>query len=283
MAGTDASDWLIAEFNKPATTNINFVVNFTEQNRNADGYVTYEGNQGPSHSFWTNAITGDDQLRQRTAYALSQILVVSHDENSSQLFDYPNMVAYYQDRLVENAFGDFRTLLEEVTYSPAMGLYLTYWQNEKGNPETGRVPDENYAREIMQLFTIGLLELNDDGTPKTDAAGDTIETYTNSDITGLAKVFTGLSLEANNFYAGLNSGDPSAHYSPMKMFDNKHSPLEKKFLGTTIPANTDGATSIDTALDTLFNHPNVGPFIGRQLIQRFTVSDPSPAYVQRVA
>lgn len=283
LAGTDASDWLIAEFNKPATTNINFVVNFTNQNRDAQGYVTFDGKQGPSHSFWINAITGNDQLRQRMAYALSQILVVSHNENNSEIFDYPNMVGYYQDRMVENAFGNYRTLLEDVTYSPAMGFYLTYWQNEKGEPSSGRVPDENYAREVMQLFTIGLLELNIDGTPKTDAAGNTIETYTNDDITGIAKVFTGLSLDDPGFFTGVHRVNPVAHYSPMKMFPNHHSPLEKKFLGTTIPANTDGVTSIDTALDTLFNHPNMGPFIGRQLIQRFTVSNPSPAYVQRVA
>ncbi|MGB3625883.1 MAG: DUF1800 family protein, partial [Henriciella sp.] len=238
----------------------------------------------PTHSFWMNAIGGDDQLRQRTAFALSQIFVISGSEMASdQLFIRPTAVAHFQDVLVENAFGNFRDLLHDVTYSPAMAMYLTYLKSEKADPETGRMPDENYAREVMQLFTIGLNELNPDGTLKLDGNGDPIETYSTSDVTEMAKVFTGLSLDTPVFYSKLNPPDQDALYRPLVMFDHKHSSEPKRIFGTVIPANTPGEQSIDMALDTLFEHPNVGPFISRQLIQRFVTSNPDPAYVARVA
>jgi len=135
----------------------------------------------------------------------------------------------------------------------------------------------------MQLFTIGVVDLNLDGTPKTDASGKAIESYTNDDVTGLAKVFTGLSLPADAFNRGITKVDTNVRKQPMKMWDDFHSPSEKRFLGTTIPANTRGEESVDLALDALFEHPNVGPFIGRQMIQRLVMSDPSPSYVERVA
>ena len=282
LTGANASKWLVAEFNKPATTNLDFVLDFLDQpgNRNPDGFVTYEGGFGASHSFWINAVEADDQLRQRTAFALSQIFVVS---NNGVLFDYPLTMAHFQDVLVNNAFGNFRDLIEDVTYSPAMGVYLTYWQNQKEDPSTGRMPDENYAREIMQLFTIGLVELNLDGTARTGGSGDALETYNNDDVTGLAKVFTGLSLNDEHFFEWPGGVEETSLYSPMIAFPQFHSSSEKSFLGTTIPADTSAEDSIDQALDTLFNHPNVAPFIGRQLIQRLTTSNPSPAYVERVA
>jgi uncharacterized protein (DUF1800 family) len=230
---------------------------------------------------WREMINGSDQLRQRTAFALSEILVVSYE--NPDIYDVPASVAQYMDVLTRNAFGNYRTLLEDVTYSPAMGQYLTYLNSRKEDSQSGRVPDENYAREVMQLFTIGLIELNPDGSPRLDAAGASIETYTNDDITGLAKVFTGLSW-ADDEFGGHRPQDnvPTAAYSPMKIFPEEHSTSEKRFLGTVIPPNTDAATSIDTALDRLFNHPNTGPFIGKQLIQKFVTSNPSPGYVSRV-
>lgn len=287
VTGTESSDWFKREVSKPTSLNLPFVQDFITQPENLDsgGDVSYRGKQAPTFSFWRNAIEGEDQLRQRVAYSLSQILVISHNEGSSELFQFPLPVAHYQDILVTNAFGNFRDILEEITYSPAMGEYLTYRANRPADPDKGRVPDENYAREIMQLFTIGLYELNPDGTLKTDSSGNPIETYSNEDVTGLASVFTGLGLKGGAFWAWLGKKDlpADATYSRMIIYPNHHTETEKTFLGVTIPAGTSGDESIAIALDTLFEHPNVGPFIGRQMIQRLVTSNPSPAYVERVA
>lgn len=239
------------------------------------------GPEALSEIVWRDMINGEDQLRQRMAFALSQILVVSYE--NPDVAETPAAVAYYMDMLNSNAFGNYRSLLEDVTYSPAMAKFLTYLNNRKEDPSINRVPDENYARELMQLFTIGLVQLNPDGTPRLDGTGAQIETYTNADITGLAKVFTGLSWDDGDF--GGNNPDqtiPVAAYSPLAIFESEHSTSEKTFLGVTVPANTQTAASIDAALDTLFNHANIAPFISRQLIQRFVTSNPSPQYVSRV-
>ena len=228
-----------------------------------------------------NAIEGEDQLRQRMAFALSQILVISHAEGNL-LFEVPNTVAHYQDILVSNAFGNYRDLLEEVTYAPAMGEYLTYLQNIKGDAATGRMPDENYAREVMQLFSIGLVELEQDGDVITQG-GIPVEVYDNTDVTGLAKVFTGLSLSGDEFFFDFRTLPPDALHSPMQVYPEWHSELEKTFLGTSIAAGTGPAESIDLALDALVDHPNTAPFLARQLIQRFVTSHPEPDYIGRVA
>ncbi|MEL6359552.1 MAG: DUF1800 domain-containing protein [Pseudomonadota bacterium] len=227
-----------------------------------------------SDSFWENAVEGDDQLRQRMTFALSQILVVS-DGPGSNLSDRPLAMAYYMDILTRNAFGNYRDLIEEVTYSPAMAVYLTYLRNQKANPNNGRVPDENYAREILQLFTIGLVELQPDGTIAPGAQ----ETFENEDIVGLAKVFTGLSLKGGF----RRDNPPDAYNSRLEVYPEHHSTDAKSFLGLTIPENTDAATSISMALDQIFAHPNVAPFVSRQLIQRFVTSNPTSAYVGRVS
>lgn len=240
----------------------------------------FESFRGASDSFWGAIISGDDQLRQRMVYALSQILVIS-EGRESQLAGLPLTTAQYMDVLTEHAFGNYRDLLEEVTYSPAMAVYLTYLYNRREDPATGRVPDENYARELMQLFTIGLVELRPDGSVITDNQGRPVETYDNMDVTGLARVFTGLGLDGPNFWWP-EDFDP-ASYSRLITFDQQHSPSEKRFLNTVIPAGTGAEASIDAALDTIFAHPNLGPFLGRQLIQRFTTSHPSPAYINRVS
>jgi len=280
LTGTDVSQWLITEFNKDATLHLPRI-----QAKYPDGRPPEEDSlenffyiHESSHSFWQTAITADDQLRQRMAYALSQILVVANPVESF-LGSLPLTMAHYMDILTNNAFGNYRDILQEVTYSPAMAIYLTYLFNEKADPETGRMPDENYARELMQLFTIGLVELNMDGTVKT-SGGTSIETYDNDDITGLAKVLTGL-VPAD--FDPEEEFDTETLFEPLKMINFIHSDTEKSFLGTTIPANTEGDESIELALDHIFAHPNLAPFIGRQLIQRFTVSNPSPAYVGRVA
>ncbi|MBP2157725.1 MULTISPECIES: DUF1800 family protein [Asticcacaulis] len=235
-------------------------------------------------SFWSLAASAPDQLRQRVKFALSEIFVISFASDTED----PRGNASYYDMLGKHAFGNFRDLLEDVTYHPAMGLYLTYRGNQKEDTRTGRNPDQNYAREIMQLMTIGLYLLNNDGTLKNDLFGNAQPTYGQNDIDGLAKVFTGLSwyhpTPTNSTFSG-GSKDDDRHIRPMIAYNNYHSISAKSFLGTNIPATTTADTvgDVKTALDTLFNHPNVGPFIGKQLIQRLVTSNPSPAYVGRVA
>lgn len=234
-------------------------------------------------AFWKTAATAPDQLRQRSAYALSQIFVVSFD---SMLNARARAVASYHDMLARNAFGNFRSLIEEITLHPAMGVYLTHMRNKKEDPASGRVPDENFARELMQLFTIGLYELNLDGSLKLKN-GQPIETYDNEDITALAKVFTGYSDGGSDYSVQAFHAHRNENWEmvPMKVFPQYHSTSEKKFLNVHLPAtNTSQAEAeLKITLDALFNHPNVGPFIGRQLIQRLVTSNPSPAYVRRVA
>jgi uncharacterized protein (DUF1800 family) len=235
-------------------------------------------------TFWLNAATGQDQLRERVKLALSEIFVISL---ANPVVDTRGAGAYY-DMLGADAFVNFRTLLQDVTLHPMMGKYLTSLGNLKENTITGQHPDENYAREVMQLMTIGLFKLNPDGSKQLDSSGNPIATYSQTDISGLAKVFTGMSYysptpTSTTFYGGAR--DPNWDVTPMSLYNAYHSISEKDFLGQTIAATATANTAGDLkiALDTLFNHPNVGPFIGRQLIQHLVTSNPSPAYVSRVA
>jgi len=236
------------------------------------------------NSYWQQAISAPDQLRQRMKLALSEIFVISLTDTNVE----ERGASSYYDMLGVNAFGNFRTLLEQVTLHPMMGVYLTWLGNQKEDPATGRQPDENYAREVMQLMTIGLYQLNQDGTVKTDGAGRPLPTYTPDDISGLAKVLTGYSYYSPTPTAGTFRGtnkSTDATVRSMIAYPAFHSTSSKAFLGVLIPASAtpDPAGDLKIALDTLFNHPNVGPFIGRQLIQRLVTSNPSPAYVSRVA
>ncbi|MBK8096513.1 MAG: DUF1800 domain-containing protein [Planctomycetes bacterium] len=237
------------------------------------------GSPQPEHrqaTWWKHALTAPDQLRQRVAFALSEILVIS-DQNDSIGADVLGCAEFY-DHLVRNAFGNYRELLEHVTLSPQMGKYLSHWRNAKPDPINNTRPDENYAREIMQLFTIGLFELNADGTRKTDSSGNPIPTYDQDDIIGLAHVFTGWN------YAGARSWyDYSSNWLPMEAWNDFHDMEPKAVLGTTFAAGRTARQDLEQALDLLANHANVGPFLGRQLIQRLVTSNPSPAYVARVA
>lgn len=236
----------------------------------------------PLSKFYENAILGEDQLRMRAAYALSQIFVISTEDNDLIKADGEGL-ARYMDVLQEQAFGNFRDLLEEVTYNPMMGHYLTYAGNRKGNPLTGSMPDENYAREIMQLFTIGLYQLNADGTLKENQLGRPIETYDNDDVRELAKVFTGLWWDGLPFGKGVRERSQNSSVSRLKMYEMENEKSAKNFLGRSIPEGLSGNESIQQALDILFEHPNTAPFISKQLIQRLTTSNPSPTYVQSVA
>ena len=241
-------------------------------------------------SFWKQALTGPDQLRQRTAYALSQIFVISMVDGN--VGNEPRAVAAWLDMLGEQGLGRYRDLLQSVSLHPMMGVYLSHLRNQKADPRTGRVPDENYAREVMQLFSIGVVELNEDGTARTNGT-NRVETYSAADVTGLAKVFTGWSWACPNwpdnncFFSGTADGasDPDRAFKPLQGYPQYHATEEKRFLGATVPAQSpsDPAASLRIALDTLTNHTNVGPFIGRQLIQRLVTSNPSPTYVRDVA
>ncbi|MEI7443420.1 MAG: DUF1800 domain-containing protein [Burkholderiales bacterium] len=264
---------------------------------NAKGYnvvadaTRYYDSMTPSWFMaWRQLIASRDGVRKRLALALSEYFVVSGI--SVEVSWRSHAMAAWWDLLNRAVTGNFRQVLEEVTLNPAMGFYLNTKGNQKENASTGRAPDENYAREVMQLFTIGLAELNPDGTSKL-VGGKPVETYTLDDVTNLARVFTGYDLDP----AGSNDGpftrgstatdgnvaDPQRLRSRMKLNPSLHSPLASTFLGTTIPANTDGATALRIALDRLFNHPNLAPFFSRQMIQRLVTSNPSPAYVQRAA
>ncbi|OYW72535.1 MAG: hypothetical protein B7Z37_24490, partial [Verrucomicrobia bacterium 12-59-8] len=209
--------------------------------------------------------------------------------------DYEGMANYY-DIFEENAFGNYLDILKKVAMHPVMGVYLSHLGNQKANPALNLHPDENFAREVMQLFTIGLWELETDGSRKTypvghAQAGQFIPTYGNSDITELARVFTGLTWYDSTSFNGNNliNGD---RLHPMKIYDAYHDCGAKTLLGglaiaASTPSSgstgTAGTADITAAVTNLFNHPNVGPFIGRQLIQRFVTSNPSPAYIGRVA
>lgn len=288
LTGTAPSDWIVSQFNAPASLNLPRINSYLAFDETPDDEFSNFAGMTTLFSFWYNAIAGQDQLRQRVAFALSEILVVSN-ASSDLLASEPEALGYYQDILVRNAFGNYRDLIEDVTYSPAMGHYLTYLGNRKGDPETGRMPDENYARELMQLFTIGLNELELDGSQRLDGSNNPIETYDNSDITGLARVFTGLSFSCDHFdidFAGGETCDfdrESELDEPMLIYDQFHSEEAKSFLGLTIAAGTNAEDSIEQALDHIFDQPSVAPFVSRQLIQRLVTSHPSPDYLRRVA
>ena len=253
-----------------------------------DGVTRYYDNSYPGdYMIWTQLMTSPDGARKRMALALSEVFVVSL--NGLDFSWRSHGIAAYWDMLVANAFGNFRTLLEAVTLNTAMGYYLNTKGNSKENAATGRAPDENYGREVMQLMTIGLYELNLDGTEKRNASGAKIETYGATDVTNIARVFTGWDIDqtqnVNTVEPVQNRTIPNTAFArlPMRLTATNHSALASTFIGTTIPASTDGAAALKIALDALFNHSNVGPFFGKQLIQRLVTSSPSPAYVARVA
>jgi uncharacterized protein (DUF1800 family) len=236
-------------------------------------------------AWWRIALTGRDQLRQRMAFALSQVFVVS--DTNSTLANNPRALSNYYDILVKGAFGNARQLLEDITLSPVMGVYLSSLRNAKATfDSTGKpltAPDENYAREIMQLFTVGLMELQPDGLPRLNEVGAPIPTYDNRTIAEMAKVFTGL-----GFYTAASvpnfRGEPTNYLRPMMFYGAFHEDGEKTIItGRKIPARQTPEQDLKDTLDTLFNHPNMGPFLVRQLIQRLVTSNPSPGYVYRVA
>jgi uncharacterized protein (DUF1800 family) len=236
------------------------------------------------HDAWTQiAVTGNDQLRQRVAFALSQFFVIS-DVSDSVGYSHLAVSDYY-DSLAVNAFGSHRALLEEVALHPLMGGYLGMLQNEKANPSRNTEPDENFAREVMQLFSIGLVELNLDGTPKRDANGNTISTYNNEVITNFARALTGWNFGgAASWYDWSGVVKLPGLIRPMTAWPVYHDTNAKTlFPGINLAAGRTAEADLKSALDALANHPNVGPFMAKHLIQRLVTSNPSPDYVRRVA
>lgn len=229
--------------------------------------------------WWRATAKGADQLRQRMAFALSQILVVS-GQGSDVVRGSPEAAGAYYEILQNQAFGNYADLLEAITYNLGMGTYLGHLRNQSEDPELRIFPDENYARELMQLFSIGLWELNEDGSRKFDHIGKAIPTYTNFHITELAKVMTGFNWGGtNSFYEYKNRPD-----LPMTIWETHHERGEKFLVnGGYLPAEMEPAHDVRLAIENLVNHPSAGPFIGRLLIQRFVTSNPSPAYIRRVA
>jgi uncharacterized protein (DUF1800 family) len=262
-------------------------------------------------AWWKISVTAPDQLRQRIAFALSELLVVGEDGSDSSY--YSEIKAKYYDTLLAGAFGNYRQLLEDVSLSVSMGNWLTYLGNLKADPAKGTAPDENYAREVQQLFTIGLVQLQPDGTLLLDSTGQPIPTYDQTTITETAKIFTGWTY-ANPEYGYPDSlsnlgsflrrppgppartlvPDGSGWMVPMRNYAAFHETGEKRIVSleqvplseahpTVIPAGQSGLQDLRQFLDTLCAHPNIGPFVSRHLIQRLVTANPSPGYVYRIA
>ena len=262
--------WLTAQFAMSrATSHWDWLV--------ANGYsaATFINSlSGFDQTIWRQMIVEPDQLRQRVGIALSEMMVIGVDSLNLNWKQFAG--AAYFDVLLDNAFGNFRTLMGAITTNAAMGSFLTFLGNKKANAATGAMPDENYARELMQLFTLGLYQLNADGSVKT-SAGKPLETYVPADVSGLARVFTGLNLSSSV------STTPDRYRVPLVMTASQHETGASTFLGTTIPAGTEGMAAVNLALDAIFAHPNVPPFVSRQLIQRLVTSNPSAAYIGRIS
>lgn len=260
--------WLTAQFARArTTTHWDWLV--------ANGYnaaANINSQTGFDPTMWRGMISDPDQVRQRVGMALLDMLVVGIDGVNVNWKAFAT--AAYVDVLLDNAFSTYRQILGAITTNPAMGSFLTFLGNRKANATTGSQPDENYARELMQLFTLGLYQLNMDGSIKT-ANGAPIETYTQADVSGLARVFTGLSL------ASSSTTTPDVYRAPLVMNAALNETGSASFLGTSVSGG--GMAAVNTALDTIFAHPNVPPFVSKQLIQRLVTSNPSPGYIGRVA
>lgn len=284
--GNNFDAWISNQFALPVSSHLVPLLPMTNYNDLAGGVI----NVLERRKIWTaHAMEGADHLRQRVAFALSEIFVIS--DVAASLRGNPLGMADYYDRLLTNAFGNFTNLLTDVSRHPAMGVYLSHLRNRKENPAAGTFPDENYAREVMQLFSVGLWMLNGNGSEVADTNGLPIPSYGNADITNLAKVFTGYNYPNSTTFS--NGGNFDAGYiGPMKMYETFHDTNSKTFLfynatnpGTkqTIPAGTLGLTDLTNAIKVLVNHPNTPPFIARRLIQRLVTSNPTTDYINRVA
>ncbi|HUB77352.1 MAG TPA: DUF1800 domain-containing protein [Bryobacteraceae bacterium] len=229
-------------------------------------------------AFFQNAVNGPDQLRQRVAFALSEIWVVSQTTVPSA-YAFPPYWRIFRD----NAFKNYRDVIKAVTLSPAMGKYLNMANNNKANPAKGTAANENYARELMQLFTLGLTELNPDGSPVLDSSHSPVPTYNQAVVTNMAKVLTGWTYPVTPGTAAKNN-NPAYYFGQMYAVEAEHDTTSKAiFNGLTIPAGQTADQDLDTLIDDLMAQPTMAPFVSQQLIQHLVTSNPSPAYIQRVS
>lgn len=293
VAEVGVEGWIEQQFAIPQTETLAYMWDVIEPLYRVED-VPLLGLEPFRWAWWQAAMRGADVLRQRVAMALSEIMVVS--SRTDFLEDLSTVMGSWYDMLLKHAFGNFGDLLLDVTLHPAMGYYLSHAGNRKADPAVNRFPDENYAREVMQLFSIGLFELNVDGSRKLDGRGEPIPTYDNGDVAEFAKVFTGLTYawsvewEEEDIGTDTAEGFAAAEMSwdngvvPMEMYGAYHEPGVKRLLnGFVVPAGQSGLTDVEMTIDHLFNHANVGPFMARLLIQRLVKSQPSPAYIARVA
>lgn len=258
-------DWVTEQMQMPAT---HMATRLEQENFRWAQYVNV---------WWKTAIQADDQLRQRVAFALSEIFVISGKDS---LGDEQDGIADYYDILVDHAFGNFRDLMQAVTLSPIMGEYLSMKGNRKPDKENNIRPDENYARELLQLFTIGLVKLNADGSVQLDADGIPVPTYDQDVIEAFAHVFTGWHFANIDDFRWPTTKD---YITPMQAYEDYHDKGEKILLdGFKVPAGQTAREDLEMTLDHVFNHPNVGPFIVKQLIQRLVTSNPSSQYVRDI-
>ena len=227
------------------------------------------------NQFWLNAVNDSDQLRQRVAFALNELWVVSQNKVND-----PTGYTNYMQALTNDALGNYYNVMKDVTLSPAMGHFLDMVNNDK--PATGQHANENYARESMQLFTLGLSLLNPDGTPQLDSSGNPIPTYTQNDVMALGRAFTGWTYPTEPGQA-LQKHNPSYYGGPMVAFESNHDTGAKTLLGQPVAAGQSAEQELDAVLTIIFNHPNLPPFVAQQLIEKLVTSNPSPAYVGRVA
>ena len=315
--GSDALEaWIDDQLAKPPTEIVPFIVegilapNFVSSHPVSDEFPDFVYANDTQvyrlYGWMDNALKAEDQLRQRVSWALSQIFVVSDQD---ALFQQVMTVAAYYDMLTKNAFSNYRDLLENVTLHPAMGVYLSMLGNRRAEEGTNLRPDENYAREVMQLFSIGPVLLNEDGTVQLDSDGNALPSYNQDTIAGFARVFTGWSYQCIQWFCdrientnpdvvndisqleNWENGYVSNLTRPMVLYAHAHEPGAKqllnypgvKFPGGLIPAGLGGEQDLKEALDNIFNHPNVPPFISKALIQKLVTSNPSPAYVARMS
>ena len=233
-------------------------------------------------AWWSYAVNAPDQVRQRVAFAWSEIMVASTE--SAGLRVQPYAMSAYMDVLCKDAFANYRQLLQDITLNPAMGAYLNMLHNDKGDPTLGTHPNQNYGREVLQLFSIGLNELNPDGSLQLDSNGQPIPTYTQDTVDGFSQVFTGWNFAPPAGTAPAWTHIPADWRDPMVSVASHHDENAKTLLnGAVLPANGTADGDLSAALDNIFNHPNVGPFISRELIQRLVTSNPSPGYIYRAA
>ena len=273
------SAWIAAQMAAPASSHLAATRADALAFPNTGQYPITENNR--QAAWWKTVVTGPDQLRQRVAFALSEIFVVS--DVSSLLVNQPEAVANYYDLLAQDAFGNFRQLLQDVTLSPVMGNYLSMLRNQPANAARGTSADENYAREVQQLFTVGLNVLNPDGSLALDSNGLPIPTYNQAEIVQTANVLTGWSYHSTLANPSF-TGAAADWFNPMQLFPAYHDNTQKTILGgAVVPANEGGAADLNLLLNTLFNHANTGPFLSRELIQRLVSSNPSPGYIYRVS